>query len=91
MAVRLRKPAIKFLRKVNPEEVARIQGQLTTLVNAVEQGVIPFTELDIKKMRGDWAGFYRLRIGSIRIIFAVDLTSGDVDIYAIGSRGDIYK
>jgi mRNA interferase RelE/StbE len=42
-------------------------------------------------MRGEWEGFYRLRIGKIRLIFAVNLAAGDIEIYAIGSRGDIYK
>ena len=92
MAVKLHKQAIKFLQKANPENVARIQGQLSQLLIAVEeQGIIPFTILDIKKMKGEWEGFYRLRMGKIRVIFTVSLDSADVEIYTIGTRGDIYK
>jgi mRNA interferase RelE/StbE len=92
MAVKFHKQAIKFLQKANPEDVARIQGQLSQLLIAVEeQGVIPFTILDIKKMKGEWEGFYRLRVGKIRVIFTVSLDSADVEIYTIGARGDVYK
>jgi mRNA interferase RelE/StbE len=92
MAVKFHKQAIKFLQKANPEDVARIQGQLSQLLIAVEeQGIIPFTVLDIKKMKGEWEGFYRLRIGKIRVIFTVSLDGADVEIYTIRARGDVYK
>ena len=42
-------------------------------------------------MKGEWEGFYRLRIGNIRVIFTVDLDSSDLDIYVIAFRGDVYK
>lgn len=92
MAIKFHKRAIKFLEKLNSEEIERIREQLNQLFLSVEeQGIIPFTELDIKKMKGDWEGFYRLRIGKIRIIFTVDIDLNDLEIYAIGVRGDIYK
>lgn len=92
MAIKFRKPAIKSLEKVNPDIVSRIQEKLNQLATTIEeQSIIPFTELDIKQMKGEWEGFYRLRIGKIRLIFTVDITSGDIEVYAIGSRGDIYK
>jgi mRNA interferase RelE/StbE len=92
MAVKFRKPAIKFLQKANAEDIARIQAQINQLLTAIEeQGIIPFHNLDIKKMKGEWEGFYRLRIGTTRIIFTANIGSGDLEIYAIGARGDIYK
>lgn len=49
MAIKFRKQAIKFLEKANPEDVENIREQLNQIVIAVEeQGIIPFTELDIK-------------------------------------------
>ena len=53
--------------------------------------IIPFNEIDIKRMKGDWKGYYRLRIGRNRVIFTVNFNSKDITIYAIGARGDIYK
>jgi mRNA interferase RelE/StbE len=92
MAVKFRKQAVKFLQKANSEDVAKIQSQLNQLLTVIEQqGIIPFTELDIKKMRGDWEGFYRLRVGKMRVIFIVDFDSSQLEVYTIGARGDVYK
>jgi mRNA interferase RelE/StbE len=92
MAIKFRKPAIKFIEKADSNTLNRIQEKLKQLLIAVEeQSIIPFTELDIKQMKGEWEGFYRLRIGNVRLIFTAELTSGDIEVYTIGSRGDIYK
>ena len=92
MAIKFRKNAIKFLEKANLEDVEKIQEKISQLLAFVEeQAIIPFTELDIKKMKGDWEGFYRLRIGKIRIVFTVNTQSGEVEIFTIGARGDVYK
>jgi mRNA interferase RelE/StbE len=92
MAIKFRKNAIKFLEKANLEDVEKIQEKISQLLYFVEeQAIIPFTELDIKKMKGDWEGFYRLRIGKIRIVFTVNTQSGEVEIFTIGTRGDVYK
>ena len=57
MAVKFRKQAIKFLQKSSAEDAAKIQGALRQLVVTVEeQGIIPFNDLDIKKMKGKWEG-----------------------------------
>ncbi|MBP5975424.1 type II toxin-antitoxin system RelE/ParE family toxin [Brasilonema sp. CT11] len=92
MAIKFRKKAIKFLETANSEDVENIREHINQIAIAVEeQGIIPFTELDIKKMKGNWEGFYRLRIGKNRIIFIVDIDSRDIEIYTIGARGDVYK
>ena len=92
MAVRFRKQAVKFLQRATSQDQVKIQTKLRQLVVAVEEKrIIPFTELDIKKMKGEWKGFYRLKVANIRVIFVVDLDSSDVDIYVIGFRGDVYK
>lgn len=92
MAVKFRKQALKFLQKTKVEDANQIQIQLKQLIIAIEEkSIIPFNELDIKKLKGKWQGFYRLRIGKIRVIFSVDLDTLDIEIDNIGARGDIYK
>ena len=92
MAIKFRKNAIKFLEKANLEDAEKIQEKISQLLAFVEeQAIIPFTELDIKKMKGEWEGFYRLRIGKIRIVFTANTQSGEVEIFTIGTRGDVYK
>ncbi len=92
MSIKFRKSAIKFLQSADSETTSNIRQKLNQLVSSVEnQSIIPFNDLDIKKMKGNWEGYYRLRIGKIRVIFIVDLTSGDIEIYNIGFRGGVYK
>jgi mRNA interferase RelE/StbE len=92
MAIKFRKQAIKFIEKADPDTLGRVREKLNQLLTSVEeQSIIPFTELDIKQMRGEWEGFYRLRIGKVRVLFTVDMSSGDIEVYSIGNRGDVYK
>lgn len=92
MVIRFRKSAIKFLRKADPDDVENIRAKLKQLLESIQdQGIIPFTELDIKKMKGEWEGFYRLRIGRIRVIFTVDSATDEIEVYTIGFRGDVYQ
>jgi len=45
----------------------------------------------VKAMAGEWRGYYRLRIGDIRVIFWPDLKTKTIYVDYIGPRGDIYK
>ena len=47
--------------------------------------------VDVKKLKGLWAGYYRIRKGKIRIIFDVDYKNKAVFIEKIDFRGDVYK
>jgi mRNA interferase RelE/StbE len=92
MTLNFRKNALKSLKTLDNETTEKIRQKIKILVSSVEnQSIIPFNDLDVKKMKGNWEGFYRLLIGNIRVIFTVNLTSGNVEIYEIGFRGDIYK
>jgi mRNA interferase RelE/StbE len=92
MAIEFRSNASKFLEKASLEDIGRIQEKLNLILIFVEdKGIIPLAELDIKKMKGDWEGFYRLRIGKIRIIFSVNFELSQIRVYTIGTRGDVYK
>lgn len=83
---------LTLLKNLDNETTEKIRQKFKILVTSVEtQSIIPFNDLDVKKMKGNWEGFYRLRIGKIRVIFTVNLTSANVEIYEIGFRGDIYK
>ena len=47
--------------------------------------------VDVKKLKGDWEGFYRIRKGKLRIIFYVDYNDKSVFIDKVDFRGNIYK
>jgi mRNA interferase RelE/StbE len=92
MEIRFSREAAKFLAKLSPQEAEKIREKLAHLLNSLEtEAVIPFNELDIKNLKGDWKGFLRMRVGKIRIIFKVDLESEGLQIYSIDFRGNVYR
>ena len=42
-------------------------------------------------MLGEWKGYYRIRIGNVRLIFWVDQVKKIIYVDHIGPRGDVYK
>ena len=51
--------------------------------------------IDIKKLRGKWEGFYRIRKyrirkGNLRIIVSIDFKNRNILVYSIDFRGSIY-
>jgi mRNA-degrading endonuclease RelE of RelBE toxin-antitoxin system len=50
------------------------------------------THPNIRPMRGEWDGCFRLRVGSYRVIFLVSVADGveAIDVLLVGPRGDIY-
>jgi mRNA interferase RelE/StbE len=92
MKLKLSKNAIKFLNTLSPKDQLKIKQKLKSLVSAIhDTGKIPFKELDIKTLKGEWKGYLRLRIGTIRIIFKLNLIENELFIYEIDYRGGIYK
>jgi mRNA interferase RelE/StbE len=56
MRVRFHNRAVKFLEKLDEKESIRLK--LKSLVSTIEaQGVIPFKELDVKRLEGEWKDF----------------------------------
>jgi len=90
MRIKFSKSAIKFLEKQSAKNKDRIRLKIRALVLSLEEGIIPFKELDIKKLDGKWKGFLRMRIGNIRVIFRIDREKDLLFIYTIDFRGDVY-
>jgi len=44
---------------------------------------------DVESLRGEWLGYYRLRVGDYRVIFRP--IDGGLEIIAVGHRSEIYK
>jgi len=47
--------------------------------------------IDLKKLIGDWKGYYRIRIGKIRVIFCLIKESKEIFVEKVDYRGDVYK
>lgn len=79
--------ADKFLRKnnLNKEEVFELVG-LT-----VKKFKGETANIDIKKLKGKWLGFYRIKRGDLRIIASFDFDNYRVLVEEIDWRGNAYK
>ncbi|MCL4458241.1 MAG: type II toxin-antitoxin system RelE/ParE family toxin [Nitrospirae bacterium] len=92
MRLRVSKQAEKFLFNSTDATREKIRMKIKRLVlSAGEQGIIPFKELQIKSLEGEWKGFMRMKIGGIRVIFRIDRTAGEIFVYEIDYRGGAYK
>jgi mRNA interferase RelE/StbE len=67
----------------------RIKAQVLSKLNQLAAD--PDQAPGIKSMAGEWAGFYRLRHGDLRIIYLYDRQRDAVIVSHIGPRGDVYK
>jgi len=47
--------------------------------------------VDVKKLKGNWEGYYRLRKGKLRIIFEVNKDDKSIYVERIDFRGEVYK
>jgi len=47
--------------------------------------------IDMVRLSGEWEGFYRIRVGRIRIIFSADMHGHALFVEVIDYRGGAYK
>lgn len=77
------KDAVKFIAKQEKAIQERMVQGLRGLLSDPPTG-------DIKQMKGS-IGLYRLRIGTIRVLFEINRSERVVYIRAMDYRGGIYK
>jgi mRNA interferase RelE/StbE len=85
------KNALKFINK-NPSSLS-LEDVRNLVISALKKIFkIEETNIDLKMLRGDLHGYYRIRTGKIRIIFS--LTKNKIFsafVKDIGFRENIYK
>ncbi len=81
------KDSLKFLHSNHLEENLVIEKIKTTLRKFNGENI----NIDIKKLKGEWDGFYRIRDGKLRIIAEFKFDSHNVHIEEIDWRGNSYK
>lgn len=92
MKVKLSKSADRFLKQLEPKLHTSVLSKVGILKTCLEtQKVYPPEELDIKKLKGGLAGFSRIRVGKIRIIFQIRKNTDEIFVYDIAYRGDVYN
>lgn len=92
MKILFSKNAVKFLESLPPKQTEKIRSKIKELFLSIEDnGIIPYKELQIKSLEGNWKNFLRMRIGKVRVIFKIDINREELLIYEIDFRGSIYK
>ncbi len=81
------KDSLRFLTHNNIKEAVIIDKIKFALRKFIGEDI----NLNIKKLRGDWEGFYRIRDGKLRIIVEFQFKNYRVYIERIDWRGDVYK
>jgi mRNA interferase RelE/StbE len=84
--VELSKDALKYLKKLNKSTSERILDSLEKLGKAEN----PLLHKDVRPLAGKLKGFYRIRVGTFRIIFELDSTKKRIGVHAIVPRGNAY-
>ncbi len=86
-SVHFSKDALLFLKEVHLPESA--------VLELIEKAIHLFqgerVNVDIRKLKGDWAEFYRIRKGKLRIITAFDFENHSVLVERIDWRGSVYQ
>jgi mRNA interferase RelE/StbE len=77
--------AARYLERMD----ARIRAQLVAKLEELAKN--PAAMPGVKPMAGEWAGFYRLRHGDLRVIYLHDRANDTIVIAHVGPRGDVYK
>jgi len=79
--------SLKFLKKNKIREDYIIEKVELTLKKLKGEDI----NVDIKKPKGKWEGFYRIRFGRLRIIIEFQFQDNRVYIERIDWRGNVYK
>ena len=77
--------AARYFERMDARIKAQLKAKLEQL--AENPGAMP----GVKPMAGEWAGFYRMRHGDLRVIYLHDRSADAIIIAHVGPRGDVYK
>ncbi len=80
------KDAHKFIQKNKLQ--ADVSAELKKFLLRLKGVDVNF---DLKKLVGDWEGYYRLRKGDVRIIFAINKQEKALYVEKVDLRGSVYK
>jgi mRNA interferase RelE/StbE len=84
--IRYSKQAMKFLSKNSRLNVD------VYIIKAIKRVFFQEdTNIDVKKMKGGWKGYYRIKEGDLRIILDFKKDEAIAYVYRVGWRGNIYK
>jgi len=78
--------SIEFINKNRLQD--KVREELMKFLVAMKRGQAP---INLKKLEGKWAGYYRLRKGKIRIIFYITKLEKVLYVERVDFRGNVYR
>jgi mRNA interferase RelE/StbE len=80
------KRAASFIEEQGIE--ARVRDSVRDFILRVSGSSI---NINVKKLKGEWTGYYRIRKGKIRIILRPDSETRTVFVDVVDFRGSVYR
>lgn len=77
--------ALCYLQRLSHPDRERVRTVLARL------GENPTVYPGVVHMTGEWAGYQRIRVGELRVIYWHDEQDDIIYVDHIGPRGDVYK
>lgn len=81
----LHKNAAKFYSRASKKKSEKIKSAIDSI------SINPHFNIHIKKLKGEFSGMHRYRIGEIRILYEIHENIKIVRIKAMEERGSVYK
>ena len=83
--IKLRKPAAKYYEKLPP----KLKEKVKEVINQLREN--PYAIPNVKPIEGSNHDIYRIRIGTLRLLYRIHNDTLIIIVLDIGPRGDIYK
>jgi len=85
--INLSKQIDRFMRnkKIKDNEILSFINKFINYSKGSDENI------DVKRTKGKWKGYYRIRIGKVRIILKVDFKEKTIFVDRMDYRGRVYK
>jgi mRNA interferase RelE/StbE len=83
--LKLRKPAAKYFEQLPP----KLKNKIKEVINQLQDN--PYAIPNVKPLEGSVHDDFRIRIGSLRLLYRIHNDTLIIIVLDIGPRGDIYK
>ncbi|MCR4292308.1 MAG: hypothetical protein NUV76_05470 [Candidatus Kuenenia sp.] len=85
--IELSKQADKFIQRenINDAEVLSLIQKFINYFSGSDENI------NVKRLKGKWQGYYRIRFGRVRLILKVEFREKVIFVDRIDYRGDVYK
>ena len=85
--INLSKQTDRFVRnnKIKDNEILSFINKFINYSKGSDENI------DVKRIKGKWKGYYRIRIGKVRIILKVDFKEKIIFVDRMDYRGRVYK